>query len=1206
MKRRLFFIPLLFFLLLLGGLAWVLLTEAGLQNTARLLVNLSGNRLQLEQMSGRFWDHLRIGRLHWQDVGTEVEVEGIALHWSPAALLHGTLEIHALGLGDVSLHTQSSDSPAHLPDKLALPVDVRIAALEAHKITFNDTLLTDSLGAVFESRAGMYELKALEARRGQLQLVSSATLAAQAPFALKLDATLSGLMADKPYALALHGQGDLKRNEWSLQQSQGPFTLAADAAIQPFSKQLIERFSVRADKLDIAALLPDLPHTLLDVRCNLADTRSGGCRIENKLAGPLDQNRIPVKEITAQLRRDEQTLAIKAINIAIGRGTLTGDATVNAAGADLKLNAQNLDLADIHGSLRNTQLAGPILLRSKEQKKTLQLELKDNSLAASAELFLHNDELTLQTLELVAQAALLKANGKLNTRSREFSLSGSLDRFDPSRFLRTAAGSINGNFKSTGRLDKTPRLTLDFGLHDSRFADAPVTGKGSIDLAWPHLKHADVALVLGKNNIRLLGAIGKPGEVLKLDVDAPALKPYGLEGDLQAQLEAKGSLAAPLLNGHMRSNSLYLPGYVRLQKLSLATNVGTAPDAPFELQLQLDRLDLSDRRNVVRKFDLDLQGTRREHRLRLSGYIADQKEFTAALHGSFKGKNADDWQGTLTQLTLENPEQHHTLKLVSEAPLAFASDRWSLGPLNIRTQRADFSLNAAAVPGKLTAHLSATNPQIGHVLFDLSARPSDVWHLSGQMPWQGRLQADISDLGWVNPMLDKGWQAGGKLKTDLQLAGTPQYPLINGKIDADELLLQNVGLGLHLRNGVLHAGIRDSVLHLNQFDMESVLTAPPPALRRLVGDRERFDNLTAKSGRLSATGLMKIGTLGMSSSDSEQLHLDITLDRFGVSQLPKQWLLLSGQSQLRWQGGKLGVTAKLEVDAAHWQLAELSRPQLSSDVVILGSDEENKTSVTPWNGEIEVSLGRYFSFEGAGASGRLAGRVQITASATDLPRASGSVNLVNGHYAAYGQQLDIERGILNFQGLLENPALNILAMRRGMQVDAGVEITGYAQSPKIRLVSEPYVPDTEKLSWLVLGRAPDQEGSDAGVLLAAVGAIFGNDMNNAGQHVKQSFGIDEFSVHSGTLGQTQNMNSRVAPLSNNQSSGQVLSVGRQLTQRLKVSYEQALGTTGNLVKLTFKLSNRVSVVGTSGSDAALDVFYSFAFGGKPSHKKAGP
>ncbi|HAF55161.1 MAG TPA: hypothetical protein DCL01_08085, partial [Thauera sp.] len=59
--------------------------------------------------------------------------------------------------------------------------------------------------------------------------------------------------------------------------------------------------------------------------------------------------------------------------------------------------------------------------------------------------------------------------------------------------------------------------------------------------------------------------------------------------------------------------------------------------------------------------------------------------------------------------------------------------------------------------------------------------------------------------------------------------------------------------------------------------------------------------------------------------------------------------------------------------------------------------------------------------------------------------------------------------------------LNIVALRKGLEVEAGVAVTGSAKRPQIRLVSEPNVPDPAKLSWIVLGRAPDAgAGADLG------------------------------------------------------------------------------------------------------------------------------
>ena len=60
---------------------------------------------------------------------------------------------------------------------------------------------------------------------------------------------------------------------------------------------------------------------------------------------------------------------------------------------------------------------------------------------------------------------------------------------------------------------------------------------------------------------------------------------------------------------------------------------------------------------------------------------------------------------------------------------------------------------------------------------------------------------------------------------------------------------------------------------------------------------------------------------------------------------------------------------------------------------------------------------------------------------------------------------------------------------------AGVQVTGSAQAPRVRLYSEPALSETEQLSWLVLGRGPTGlGGADIGLLQsAAVALLSGED-----------------------------------------------------------------------------------------------------------------
>ena len=175
-----------------------------------------------------------------------------------------------------------------------------------------------------------------------------------------------------------------------------------------------------------------------------------------------------------------------------------------------------------------------------------------------------------------------------------------------------------------------------------------------------------------------------------------------------------------------------------------------------------------------------------------------------------------------------------------------------------------------------------------------------------------------------------------------------------------------------------------------------------------------------------------------------------------------------------------------------------------------------------------------------------------------MPRATGSIRTVGGRFDAYGQKLAIERGIINFQGLIDNPGLNIRAVRGNLPVEAGVEVTGTARRPVVRLVSDPEVPDAEKLSWLVLGHAPDQQrGQDSAVLLAAAQTILGGQDGGPLKAVQRGLGIDEFGISSGRLdGSGQQQTSRIASTTgfgpSDTTTGQIVSVGKRLTISLRI------------------------------------------------------
>jgi len=387
-------------------------------------------------------------------------------------------------------------------------------------------------------------------------------------------------------------------------------------------------------------------------------------------------------------------------------------------------------------------------------------------------------------------------------------------------------------------------------------------------------------------------------------------------------------------------------------------------------------------------------------------------------------------------------------------------------------------------------------------------------------------------------------------------------------------------------------------LLLRRLAFDSELQPLPRILQ--LDSRIDADKLTGKPGRFEASGELALDG-GNGTTGAAKLRLQ--LDRVGVLQRPDQWIAVSGDGELRLGEAELVASGKLAVDAGLWRLADAGRPSLSDDVVIRRSKDKPVSPVRRVvKLDLQASLGRSFHFRGAGVESRLAGDIRIRSDDAGLPRASGTISTADGRFDAYGQKLDIQRGLINFQGAIDNPGLNILAVRPSQSVEAGVEVTGTAQRPVIRLVSTPNVPDTEKLSWLVLGRSPDQQGNDdSSLLFAAAQTIFGGQDGGFLRQLQQGLGIDEFGVSSGQVGSNgRQATSQVASTSGfGQSqtvSGQVVSIGKRLSSNALLSYEQSLSTTESIVKLTVDINRQFSVVGRAGTDSAVDFFWHYRFG----------
>jgi translocation and assembly module TamB len=251
-------------------------------------------------------------------------------------------------------------------------------------------------------------------------------------------------------------------------------------------------------------------------------------------------------------------------------------------------------------------------------------------------------------------------------------------------------------------------------------------------------------------------------------------------------------------------------------------------------------------------------------------------------------------------------------------------------------------------------------------------------------------------------------------------------------------------------------------------------------------------------------------------------------------------------------------------------------------VVIVGRERQAKgaTRLTQAALDLALDFGDRFRIRGRGLDTLLAGKIRVQTGATGSLVAKGTVRAVRGTYTVFGQKLALERGSLIFAGPVDNPTLDIRAMRKISAVEAGVEVVGTLNAPFVRVVSDPPMPENEALSWLVLGHAPgDATGGDLTMLPLAAAALLGQGGGESPTTgVARAFGLDSIGMRGGAA-----------------VGSQFITFGKRLSDDIYIVYEQSLGATANVLKLEFNLSRRVLLRAETGEISAVGLFYRWAF-----------
>ena len=377
--------------------------------------------------------------------------------------------------------------------------------------------------------------------------------------------------------------------------------------------------------------------------------------------------------------------------------------------------------------------------------------------------------------------------------------------------------------------------------------------------------------------------------------------------------------------------------------------------------------------------------------------------------------------------------------------------------------------------------------------------------LDARQPIRAKLDADIADLAWVGLFVGDAMEVGGTVKANVEAQGTLTGKWTgSGAIRGDRLRVVRIDDGVRLVEGKLAARLDGDSLVLDSLRFPASLRVMPAEWRTkewITTNPEAKDGYAEASGRWSLT------------DGGGQLRL--TLYRFPALQRSDRYAMVSGTVDLNVALPRIDIVGDLKADAGWFSLEILQGvPTLDDDVKVRRPGDDPGAASTPLQTSMNpVRHGAALLHHRHGPGRGPAGLDPDPAERRPADR-RGALRTRGGGIEAYGQKLRLRRGTLTFQGRLDNPVLDIEALRTGEQVEAGVKVAGTAQRPRIDLVSYPDVSDVEKLSWLLLGRGPDGSGGDAALLLSVGTALLGG----GGPPFYKQFGLDDVSIRSGNIG----------------------------------------------------------------------------------------
>lgn len=1177
--------------------------------------------------------------LHWQDDMLNLTLEQSSLHINNRCFLRLTLCIDRLSLqgmqleiADATVDTPPEAAPSTGSFWLPFAIEVNQLQLDSASVLVGGTRLH---WQAFSTGARLWGNKIQLDQPHWHQVTLAPAQSAEPAPAADAFSYQPPLLTDIKLPLNLFVDR-FRLTDFTLQQ-QEPVVIKELA----FSLQLLPE-QINLTQLDITHSQATLTASArvntsgnyplrADARLLLQSTEFAGQRLRVVLDGDLSNLKLNAyaseqvnAELSVWLNLLDKTLPLEAsLSAAQLRWPLTGQPQFQAN--QLKIAASG-NLEQLHFSSR--------LAVQGQQIPPTTVQLNGHSSLRAVTL----ENLSINTLDgqITTQAALdwqqqLHWQGKVQIK-----------QIQPGVFWPDYTGEFNGDIQFNGNLSEQggwqlalQQLQLNGKLRDyelllnGSLSAADNNGQGDYQINTPGLilRHA-------QNQVQLKGSLDNTWQ-LAMNITAPDLAQSvaGAGGSLQADFNLSGARETPNLKGKLQAGDLQWQD-AALEQLTLDADVNLNRELNLTTALTLQALNGSYQQQSIDRLNLTLNGTELQHHLTL---VLKSAEHNANIELNGSLLRDEYWQGNLVSASLDGLPGLWELSESAALDYRFASGRltiqphcWqqlpaslcAVKPLKLSADHLELEL---ALQQFLLPALDTFLPEHMALQGSIDARINADWQ-SGQLP-RAQLKLNGSSGSWqytTGQPLTLAWQnwtldatlADDTLSTALQWQFTDNASLQSEATITDlqsasrnvqgKLLLQQFSLAFLqplLEDNSELAGLLNSSLNFSG-DLTNPAINGELALThfRLTGKQAPLDVTDANIG-LNFTG-QQAALKGLVNTSQGQINLNgdahwqqpdnwqatLTLKGDELSlQIPQARLQIAPDLTLTAKPGLTSVSGTVQIPFARISVDSLpqSAVGLSDDLILLDAElqpipAEEKTAFALQT-DINVILGRRVQLSAFGLETRLSGNLRVRQQPNQQPTVNGDVSLQDGTFRAYGQDLLIRQGKMNFNGPSDQPFLNIEAIRNPANMEddvvAGIRVTGPADEPTMTIFSEPAKPQANALAYLLMGRDIGSDSGSAGAALTT--SLIGMSISSSGAlvgEIGEAFGVRDLTLDTAGAGD----NSQVT-------------VSGYLSRDLQIKYGYGIFNAIGEFTLRYRLMRNLYLEAVTSLDNAVDLLYKFEF-----------